>query len=657
MALHRRRGDDFTNYLNNCESHKSLDTMAEEKCDLNKCINLFEDRNTTKKSMLQNNIEDYSIKSQNKVNEQLLNKFDSVLFSLDNELNPVEASSTKKEIYRRLSDKYISSPRKFTEKLITIIEESVINSTLNMSNNSIINFEKISKELQRMCNDIENESMPEQLLSTTVTALSNKEISKIMMNNNPIQSTIEKHCSEVSSSLSLNRDSCTIRTPSPINTRKKVYRKTPRSIFKSEMKKMDDIIILSPSKNSDSSFEYLEAQCKRLFPNEKKDRTSVQTISDSTLLSMDHVFTICEQQLASLNSTDDDIKIISQKKDSVKELQKRSRDVSCSLYPNTENTICIDESRKKKFQKINDKAFKVNLNSEHIRCTDELDKTFLSEIAEKRRRCLDTAKKMMEINSECDTMKIQKESNADCKSTLDVNSNKPQDDHAMFLKMLMSCKDYHNYLENQLPILNVSYSSKNLETDPDINKSNKKNVNINLIPKKRKLSTNRENIYKSNSKSRHSKSYTENYKKILARWNVSSENNERKVEKAVDKSKLFITPGKISAKDKQIQRVYFSDLHTIRKQRSALKSSINQSKQFGNNMLSPACSYNKDSLKTTLQVGNRQLSSKSIKSPSRKVSKVNVTSTPKSSARSLIRQNLLALRKCSADKNKENKIN
>lgn len=585
--------------------------------------------------------------SSNNINEQLFNKFDNVLFSLDSELNPKEATLTKQEIYRRLSKKYVSSPRKFTEKLITIIEESVVNNTLNMNNCSINNFEKISKELQKMSKDIEDESMPEQLLCTTISTSPSKEMSKIMIDDQSNQITNRKRCLELPSFL--NADSCTAKTPSPTNMCRKVYRKTPRNIFKSELKKVDDKITFSPSKYNDMSFQSLEAQCERLFPDEKKDRTSVQTIPDNSSLNMDRILTICEQQLASLNSTDDDIKVISHKKNgiSVKEMNKKPQEISYNLHTIAENSAYKDGRRNKELKKIN----KLDNELDEL---DELDKTLLSEIVEKRQRCFDTAKSLMKINSECNAVTVQKKSKTDKKSPLNINSsksNKAENSNVDFLKMLISCKDYHNYLENQLPMLNASCSSKNLSSDSNINKSNRKNININLIPRKKELSANTE----SNFKSRRSKLYTENYRKILARWNVESEINEKKTDKTENKSNLFKTPGKIPTRNKRIQRVFFSDLHTTKKQRSPLRVSLSRGKQLNNlncnTMLSPARSYKRDSIKSTLQVTNNQISTKSSKSPLKKVSKVTVGNSP---GRALIKQNLLALHKYNINKNKEN---
>ncbi|KAL2714162.1 GATA zinc finger domain-containing protein 14-like [Vespula squamosa] len=605
MDLRRRRRDDFTHSLNNFQSRNSLKPVVGKKCD----INLSEDRNIGNNEFaVQNDKENYSPISQNKISDELYKKFDNVLFVLDSKLNPTEANLTKQEIYKRLSEKYVSSPQKFTERLITIIEESIINSTINASNNSLINFNKISKELNKMCNDIENESMPEKMLSSTINISPSREISKITNSTDSINSTQitnDKYCSEVQSLLSIHPDSYKMKTPSPINTGKKVYRKTPINIFKSRNKKLRDVSVI-PSISSDSSFEYLEAQCERLFPNEKKNPVSVPMVQDSNLLSMDHVFTICEQQMASLNNTDD-IKIKKKKESSVQELKQKSKNSGCSyLYSIPENSVYKDEdkNKNKNMKKVSYKRCKRELDSEYLNCADDLNKTLLSEIVIKRRRCLDTAKKMMEINSECNKMKEQKKSKPYCKSILDINSNKPQDNNNQFMKILMSCEDYHNYLDDQLTILDAS--SINSTFDSTIDKPNKNNININVVTSKKKASP---------RSSSSSVSYNENYEKVLARWNIH-ENNETKSEtvaKNNNKSHFFTTPGKMFTKEKRTRKMYFSDLCAARKQISPSKTSMNRNSNY-NTKLSPGRMYKNENPKSKKASSLRRLSKQNVTS-------------------------------------------
>lgn len=150
---------------------------------------------------------------------------------------------------------------------------------------------------------------------------------------------------------------------------------------------------------------------------------------------------------------------------------------------------------------------------------------------------------MMEINSECNQMKEQTKSKPYCKSILDINSNKPQDNNNQFMKILTSCEDYPNYLDDQLTILDAS--SFNSAFDLIINKPNKSNININVIASKKKASP------KSSSPS---VLFNENYKKVLARWNIY-ENNEKISETVVknnSKSRFFPTPEKMFTTEKCI---------------------------------------------------------------------------------------------------------
>lgn len=468
-------------------------------------------------------------------------------------MNPTEANLMKREIYKRLSEKYVSSPQKFTERLITIIEESIINSTINASNNSLINFNLISKELDKMCNGIENESMPEKLLSSTINISPSREIRKV-------------ECSD---------NSCEKKTPNRII--KKVYRKTPINIFRMQNNKLRDVSLLQSCSTDDSSFEYLEAQCERLFPNERKNPPTVPTVQDNSFLSMDQVFTICEQQMASLNSTDD-IKIRKRNRSSVEKLKQGSKDSDSSyLYSVAESSVCKDEDRNEKSKKVTYKRCKREADPEYLNCADDLNKSLLSEIVIKRRRCLDTAKKMMEINSECNVTQGENNSKPYCKSIFDINSDKPKDNNNHFMKILMSCEDYHNYLDDRLSLLDAS--SINSTFDSTINKSNNtSNINVNVTKGKRKESP----------RSNPSMSYNENYEKVLARWNIH-ENIEKKSEtpaKNYNNSRIFKTPGKKLTMERHKQKMYFSDLCNARKRISPLKTSMNRKSNYNNKLTS-----------------------------------------------------------------------
>ncbi|XP_043497172.1 homeobox protein 2-like isoform X2 [Polistes fuscatus] len=581
MALRRRRGNNFTHSLNHFQS-LSPKSVVGKKCDNN--------------------------------------------LPKDGKLNPAEAELTKQEIYRRLSDKYIASPQKFTEKLITIIEESILNNTINASNNSLINFEKISKELNKMCN-IENESMPEKLFSTTINVSPNREVS----------TNVSSFNSTTNNEDLTNLDSPEIKTPELTNSRKKVYRKTPISIFKTQKNKLRDVspepslwnprkkvyrktpinifktqksklrdLSLEPSNSTNSSFEYLEAQCKRLFPNEKKNLVSAPPVKDNNLLNMDRVFSICEKQMASLNSTDD-LKIKKKKRSSILKSESKSEDSDSSyLYSIPKNSICNEKDRNENVKKVTSKKRKNDSDSEYLNNTgDDFSKTLLSEIVKKRRRCFDTAKKMMEINSACNVIEEQKKSKSNSKSILNVNSNKPSDNSSQFMKMLMSCEDYHNYLDNQLTVLDASSINSTFNstlTTPD----EKKNININVIPSKKNVSSLSSPM-----------SYNENYEKVLARWNIC-ENSKKKLETVENninnnESKFLMTSGKLFTKGRQKRKMYFSDLSTLKKQSSSPKTVINNNSNYNtNSKLLPGFKYKAESRKS------RRLSS-------RKLSKLNAT--------------------------------
>ncbi|XP_014613150.1 PREDICTED: uncharacterized protein LOC106791766 [Polistes canadensis] len=610
MALRRRRGNNFTHSLNHFQS-LSPKPVVGKKCD----NNLSKGKSNTKNEFaIENDMEDHSLTSPNNM------KFGNILYALDGKLNPTEAELTKQEIYRRLSDKYTASPQKFTEKLITIIEESIINNTINASNNSLVNFDKISKELNKMCN-IENESMPEKLLSTTINVSPSREVSTNFSSFNSTTNNEDL----------INLDSPETETPELINSRKKVYRKTPISIFKTQKNKLRDVspepsllnprkkvyrktpisifkrqenklhdVSPEPSNSADSSFEYLEAQCKRLFPNERKNLLSIPPVKDNNLLNMDRVFSICEKQMASLDSTDD-LKIKKKKRSSILKSEPKSEDSDSSyIYSIPGNSICNDKDRNEKVTKVTNKKRKNDSDSEYLNNTDDFSKTLLSEIVKKRRRCFDTAKKMMEINSACNIIEEQKKTKSKSKSILNVNSNKPSDNSSQFMKMLMSCEDYHNYLDNQLTVLDASSLNSTFNstlTIPD----EKKDININVIPSKKNVSSLSSSM-----------SYNENYEKVLARWNIC-ENSKKKLETVENninnESKFFTTSGKLFTNGRRKRKMYFSDLSTLKKQSSSPKTVINHNSNYNTNCkLLPGFKYKVESRKSSRRLSSRKLS-------------------------------------------------
>lgn len=98
-------------------------------------------------------------------------------------------------------------------------------------------------------------------------------------------------------------------------------------------------------------------------------------------------------------------------------------------------------------------------------------------------------------------------------------------------------------MDNQLTILDAT--SFNSAFDLIINKPNKSNINFNVIASKKKASPKSSSPFVL---------FNENYKKVLARWNIH-ENSEKKSETVVknnSKSRFFPTPEKMFTTEKCI---------------------------------------------------------------------------------------------------------
>ncbi|XP_076175490.1 uncharacterized protein LOC143150853 isoform X1 [Ptiloglossa arizonensis] len=440
-------------------------------------------------------------------------KFETILYSLDNELNRMREASQQDQILKRLSNEYVHSPKNFTEKLLTIIEETVINNNDDdKCNTSATNLSRLTTEFRKMCKFIEDESFPEWPLSLMSTPPCLKQVLTTPVRNTSVPLKISKSEKLLNSPMSTTPVPSTIPLSAVDVIKRRFFRKLSKN---SPDGYTDRLINFSSNVSSTESFERLEAQCKRLFPEEKECSQPLQrSISVPSLLSMTQMENICEQQMALLNVsnmsyTEKTILSTPNLSDKhlyqsplIKKLRYKKELSSAELQPelNCESTnLKYDVFYSKKQHAKGGRKSDINVRNSN-KCTnnyvtldpDEFEKTLLQDIAEKRRRCLDTARLIKEINADTEVTEDEKSLRMSLMFATENESNSLTCDETKFIKTLMSCKDYQTYLEKQKPLFNSAMSNSSI---PEVTFKNK---NVSSRDVKNKSSPNIKScIYKS----------------------------------------------------------------------------------------------------------------------------------------------------------------
>ncbi|XP_076675978.1 uncharacterized protein LOC143373062 isoform X2 [Andrena cerasifolii] len=498
--------------------------------------------------------------------EDELNKFESVLCFLDNQLNQIKEVSQPQQLLKRLSEKYSYAPHSFTERLLTIIEESVINNSDDTRGISAINLSRLTTEFRKLCKFIEDESIPEWPPSPLSPPSCTEQVLGTPTCNKSV------HANDCKNASPINATSLTTTPLSGIDViKRRFFQKISKNNFNGSI---DNVINLSTNISSTESFERLEAQCKRLFPEETECPYPLRkSTSVPSLLSMTHIQRTCEKQLASLNisngidrnpkekslsSTPNLLDTRLYRSPSINKLRSSCAKIqpesfSCRKYLSHEKV----SYSKTKSKKIDRKSDSNELNSNKAAYDymaldpDVLEKTLLQDIAEKRKRCLDTARLITEINADPEITGVEKSLELSFMSSTNNESNSLSYDEAQFLKTLTSCKEYQMFLERRKPVFNLLQTSNSCFT-PEITRRNNDRTDLQYEgtkgPVKEFLNVKQPSSVKSNI-------LTPNVK---PRNICKSPLSKREV-----KPKLFVTPGKTPPHPNQrTRKVYFPTMYS-----------------------------------------------------------------------------------------------
>lgn len=377
----------------------------------------------------------------------------TLLYSLENKQKSPQKEAPAERMLRRLSTLFYVSPCDFTEKLLTIIEESVVTNDSDARDFPDVSLRRLTAEIRKMCKFIDDETMPEWPTSPGMSTLNctgeRRSISDYARRSLGISSSPSKR----------------LYTPPTVSTSRyngksprKTFRRTPKTISAV----LDNVRMYeSPNMyDSTSTFERLEAYCKGLYPDEYRSQQQKNCLQ-SPLRNMNTILHVCNAQMESL----EDSLIV---REPVQNVATSSSDQvsrhdpvpeTQNLHPSEKQELMILTPDKRKESLLKDASSKQRAGRS-TRCEmiepDELEKTLMYEIAKKRQRCLETAKVIMEIDGTSEP--LRKEETCSISSANKTKLSTEKD--AKLMNTLISCKKYQEYLEESKPLLSLLQRSK-----------------------------------------------------------------------------------------------------------------------------------------------------------------------------------------------------
>lgn len=336
--------------------------------------------------------------------------------SLNSDKNGLQSHQ---KVLSRLSQEFQSSPTKFAEKLVTIIEESMMPSASDQKDCSGISVSRMTTEFRKLCKFIEDESMPEWILSP-----------EVIPEQDEVEEQIENQSIDFVDDESNLDDSIVetfVSTPFGNNCAMN-YEETPKGIFRfkesplsSGKKLVNKAIKDSRFNETNHSFEYWESMCNGVYLHQRVTPQGLRrsiSLPDSPVTKLNRIRSTCEEQLASL----DDTALDQMRNEKPRYFHDFTEDTFGSFSPKTfkqETTRTpkgkkyfsddTEETKKTKkaatriLRKSPKKQKSILRQRESVEgyspnCEDDLDKSLIAELAQRRQRCFETAKLMMELD-------------------------------------------------------------------------------------------------------------------------------------------------------------------------------------------------------------------------------------------------------------------
>ncbi|XP_018348382.1 PREDICTED: uncharacterized protein LOC108752204 [Trachymyrmex septentrionalis] len=401
----------------------------------------FEALSLSKHSALLNRKDDSSKENQHDSNSEMSSKDELSPFELKALLQSladqklVKETAVQQRLLRRLSVDYHDAPKVFTENLLTIIEESVINNDSHaQSHYPELSLFRFNEELRKMRKFLEDETIPEWPESPGMsTPICTKRKSQ------EPNDLLRKSLSTLSPDKGLH---FTTSVSSQCNTKspkKACWRMSKNTSY-----------VPKNLLNDTNTFESLEVMCKQLFPDNDYTVSREKNLLQSPLQNMANILRTCENQMASLENSP----IIHE------QIKKAGTCTSESTYQHNklpEESLEYRLLLNEKYDRMDSEAVldilkqqtKHGKHQEIIEPND-FESTVMYEIAKKRQRCLDTAKIVMEIDENFTPTKEVHPNIND--SSIDVDDK--------LMKTLMSVKKYQDDLEKYKSLLNLFHRTR-----------------------------------------------------------------------------------------------------------------------------------------------------------------------------------------------------
>lgn len=339
----------------------------------------------------------------------------------------------QQELLRCLSTKYYDSPKGFTKRLLTIIEESVIND--DSLQYPEVSLHRFNEEVQKMSKFIEDETVPEWPQSPGMsTSIYTKR------KNQELKSNLSRKC-------------LTFRTPdknlTPVSSRCNI--KSPEKICRPMSKNAS--YTTKNLHDSTNTFENLEAYCEKLYPNEyiafsAKEKNQLQ----SPLQNMDNIRRVCESQMTSLEDSFNVYEEIRKARTCISDSADQHK--TPEMQDLQHRLMSYEKYDRADSKKVSDTFKQPTKPSKHDEVSelDDFEHTLMYKIAKHRQKCLDTAR-TMEIDPNLDLVE-------EACSNIVISESSPAINDDKFMKILMCVKKYQDYLKEHKSLLNLLHRTR-----------------------------------------------------------------------------------------------------------------------------------------------------------------------------------------------------
>ncbi|XP_011264008.1 uncharacterized protein LOC105256063 isoform X2 [Camponotus floridanus] len=498
------------NTITRKNSHEKIDTVT-----LFDALSLSQTSTLSNKNfhLLEKDQNCNSTSSETSSKEQFNNSFELKTFLQSLEQKPLEEAPVQEPLLRRMSANFYNSPQTFTERLLTIIEESIINDDSCAQEYPNVSLCRLTEELRKMCKFIEDETIPNWPQSPQRMSICMRQRSQGLKS--PFQKSLDTFIS---------RDKgLTTPTRRNIKSPKKTCQYMPKNISYNAK---------GPLHDSTSTFESLEAFCEKFYADECKTvPIKEKNPSQPPLQNLDSILHECENQMASLESSFD---IREQLKKAAMFTLDLTSQYKVPEAQNLQSRLFTHEKHNKDSKNVPDTFKQLTRHNKSYEMIepDDLENTLMYEIAKKRQRCLDTAKVMMEIDTNSESAKQI------CPEIVINESSSTSD--IKFIETLMSVKRYQEYLEKHKSVLNLFRTGSSNSHIPD-----KKDVQTKEMPGE-------------DFGFRHLGGKIENTILGVPKFSPM----KCSTSKMVSKPKLFVTPGKKPIK-REPKRIYFTSPNLV----------------------------------------------------------------------------------------------